>query len=83
MIDERKLFYGVNAENAVVDRYGYFTNTIGELKKALEQNKTTLKVVYSKLDGILDENHERRFSSKNGTFGLFYELDYHFNKTRY
>lgn len=80
---ESHLFSMVNAAEAPLYCYGYLTNTIGDLKDALKRKKTTLKVIYTRLEAVLDESNERRFSTKNGNFAIFYYMDSFPEEKRY
>lgn len=82
-MDYDNLYCLVNADEAEEGTYGYFANTVGDLKTAIERKKTTLKVVYERLDHVLDDGYERRFMTRVGTFSLFYRTDRDFNKMRY
>ena len=75
MFDINNVKCTLNAEEAEVGCYGYFSNSLKELKRTLIEGKTNLRTLYSKLDYVLDEIYERRFLSECGSFSLFYPLE--------
>ena len=75
MFDINNVRCTLNAEEAEVGCYGYFSNSLKELKRTLIEGKINLRTLYSKLDCVLDEVYERRFLSECGSFSLFYPLE--------
>lgn len=63
--------------------FGYFSNNLEYLKKAVEKERSNLNTVYCKLEYCLDEKYERRFGTEVGHFSLFYPLDKELNELRY
>ena len=73
----------LDAERAKPLSYGYFSNTLGDLERAITEDKVTLKVFYTSLDCVLNSSCERRFVTKEGIFALFYPTDEQLNEERY
>lgn len=65
----------VDADRAEEFTYGYFANNLKDLKTALLEKKSSLKVLYTRLEKVLGEEFERRFYTNYGTFLLFCPLD--------
>lgn len=83
MFSTNEIKTAVNADSAVLFTYGYFANNLNALRRAVEENKTTLKVFYGRLESVLADKYERRFSTTVGDFSLFYPLDKELNEGRY
>ena len=73
----------VNAEETELYTYGYFANDIASIRQTIENKKSSFKTVYARLEGVLEDKFERRFSSSCGTFSLFYPTDKTENSMRY
>lgn len=82
-MDYDNLYCVVNAAEVEKGCYGYFANTLEDLKMALERKKSTLRVVYARLDHVLGECYERRFMMNCGNFSLFYKTDDTYNRKRH
>lgn len=81
--ENRNLKTTANADNAKVGSFGYFGNNLASIRKAVTTGRTNLKVVYARLDYVIDENAERRFGCDAGNFSLFYYLEREYNPSRY
>ena len=82
-MDCSNIYHTVNADSAPLYTYGYFSNDLDSLRKAVNAEKTTLKVIYLRLEYVLEDNNERRFGTKVGIFSLFYPLDKEKDEGRY
>lgn len=65
----------VTAFKAQIGEYGYFANSLSELRKAVEQGRTNMRTYYICLLDVLPETFEKRFITKVGNFSLFYPLN--------
>ena len=70
-----EILTSLTADKAETFSYGYFANNLKDLKKALCEKKSSLKVLYTRLEEVLDEGFERRFLTSYGAFSLFCPLD--------
>ena len=73
----------VDADKAEELVYGYFANNLKDLKTSLKEKKTSLRVLYTRLEKVLGEEYERRFYTNYGTFSLFCPLDKAEERLRY
>lgn len=78
-----EILTSLTADKAETSSYGYFANNLKDLKKALKENKSSLKVLYARLKEVLDEGFERRFLTNYGSFSLYCPLDSSENRLRY
>lgn len=79
----QEILTSLTADKAEELAYGYFANTLKDLKTSLREKKTSLKVLYARLEKVLGEEYERRFYTNYGTFSLFCPLDKAEEKLRY
>lgn len=73
----------MDADKAEELVYGYFANNLKDLKKALCDKKSSLRVLYARLEKVLGEEYERRFYTNYGAFSLFCPLDKAEERLRY
>lgn len=78
-----EILTSLTADKAEEFTYGYFANNLRDLKKALCEKKSSLRVVYCRLENVLGEEFERRFLTSSGTFALFCPLDKYAEESRY
>lgn len=78
-----EILTSLTADKAEELVYGYFANNLKDLKKALCDKKSSLKVLYARLEKVLGEEYERRFYTNYGTFSLFCPLDKAEERLRY
>lgn len=81
--DIKNVHCTVNAEKVVELDFGYFSNNLESLRKAVETGRTNRLVVYDRLNNVLSEKYERRFDCASGNFSLFYPMDSEMNRARY
>lgn len=62
VFEPEKMLSVINAEKAEPLMYGYFSNTVASLRQAVEDKRINLKVIYARLEDILDDSNERRFT---------------------
>ena len=74
---------GVTVDEEEVGMYGYFSNDVQSLRDCVDRERTSLRVIYDCLTGVLGENYERRFLNHYGTFSYFYPVDKVCNENRY
>lgn len=77
------VFSCINAEDAPVKKYGYFSNSLADLKFAVENERIGLRSIYASLEKVLGEDKEKRFETRYGYFSLFYPIDDYPDKERY
>lgn len=82
-ISKVKTTVDIDKGEVTLDSYGYFSNDLDSIRRAVTQNKINLKVVYTKLNNFLEPKYERRFDTRSGNFALFYLTDSKLNETRY
>lgn len=73
----------IDTDNVNIGDYGYFSNDLDSIKRAIESRKTNFKCQYERLSGVLNSNNERRFITVSGYFSLFYPTDKELNINRY
>lgn len=81
--DIKNIHSAVNAEECELFTFGYFANDIASIRQTLKNRRVSMRVVYDKLDSILEDKFERRFSCSCGNFSLFYPTDKTENSMRY
>lgn len=64
----------VNADECELYSVGYFSSDVESLRRAVEDFSINLHTVYDRLDGIMSDKFERRFSCSCGSFSLFYPV---------
>lgn len=67
-----KCYSSIEADHVELKQYGYFSNKLSHLKSAVEKGDSNFYVVYSRLDAVASDTHERRFLCAQGSFALFY-----------
>lgn len=81
-----------NAENVITTvnvskkhsgEWGYFSNSLYDLKLAVEKNHSTMKCIYTRLLAILPDNREHRFCTDVANFALFYPVSLTENEELY
>lgn len=82
-ISKVKTSVDIELGNVALNSYGYFSNDIESIRRAVTQDRINLKVIYTKLNNFLESKYERRFDTYYGNFALFYQTDDKFNETRY
>lgn len=83
MFEIKNVHTAVNAEECELFTFGYFANDIASIRQTVENRKVSMRTVYDRLDGILEDKFERRFSCSCGSFSLFYPTDRTENGVRY
>lgn len=78
-----EILTSLTADKAEEFTYGYFANNIKDLKTALLEKRSSLRVIYCRLENVLGEEFERRFLTSCGTFSLFCPLDRCAEEKRY
>lgn len=73
----------INIETSEIGLYGYFSNDLESLQRAVENERANLKTVYARLSYRLDSKYERRLGCKYGNFSLFYPTDNYSNTSSY
>lgn len=65
----------ITANKADIGKYGYFSNNLASLERAITKSKTNMQTIYDRLNTIEDSKWERRFTCSVATFALFYPID--------
>lgn len=78
-----EILTSLTADKAEELVYGYFANNLKDLKTSLKEKKTSLRVLYARLEKVLGEEYERRFYTNYGAFSLFCPLDKAEERLRY
>ena len=73
----------INIETSEIGLYGYFSNDLESLQRAVENERANLKTIYARLSYCLESEYERRLGCKYGNFALFYPMDKELNEMRY
>lgn len=81
--DTSKVMTCVTADQCEICSYGYFANNLASLKKAVEEERTNLNAIYSRLLHVESDNRGKRFGNEIGYFGLFYMTDLEEDEGRY
>lgn len=82
-ISKVKTTVDIDKGEVTLDSYGYFSNDLDSIRRAVTQDKINLKAVYTKLNNLLEPKYERRFDTLSGSFALFYQTDDKYNEVRY
>lgn len=70
--DKSRVYTMLNADEAPIGSYGYFADTVYQLRKAVEDEE---KISYKQLEGIENEYSYNRFISGPYGSNLFYLVE--------
>lgn len=75
IFNKENVLTSVNAEEAELNVFGYFSNDIESLQQSVEEERNNHRCLYARLDCVIERSRERRFGNNLGYFSLFYPLD--------
>ena len=73
--NKENVLHALNADKADISTYGYFSNDIESLERAVKTGRRNLHTVYDRLRAVLKPSLERRFCAETGNFSLYYPID--------